>query len=176
MDALQRNRTGTDAAKVAASIIARYPDPTGRLINVLNDVQETFRYLPSDILDEVSAQLDVDRAQLDRMARFFDYLSLDPVGDCVIEVCDGTACHTSNAPLLIKELEQLLGIECGQTTEDGRITLRSVACVGACGLAPIIVVDGTTYGRIRIQNIPSIADTAVERAESNREASERQGD
>lgn len=163
-----------EAASVVASLIERYPDPTGRLINVLNDIQELFKYLPSAILDELSSQLDINRAQLDRMARFFDYLSLDPVGYCVVEVCDGTACHTSNAELLVKELEKLFGIECGQTTEDGSITLRKVACVGACGLAPIVVVDGEAYGRIRVQSIPVISHKAAECADAHRKAAKQQ--
>ena len=148
------------AASVVSSFIAAYPDPTGRLINVLNDIQQKYRYLPAPLLDEVSCQMDVDRDQLDRMARFFDYLSLDQVGRCVIDVCDGTACHTQGAARLIREFEKLLGISVGQTTPDGSITLRKVACVGACSMAPVIVIDEGAYGRVRIQQIPSLVTVA----------------
>lgn len=148
----------------------RYPDSTGQLLNVLNDVQESCRFLPPEAIKLIAERMGVPESQIVQMGEFFNYLSLDPVGRCVVEVCDGTACHTLGAPRLIAEFEKKLGIKVGQTTEDGLITLRTAGCVGACGMAPVVVVDGDAYGRVRVMQIADIAAAAVERAQADEDA------
>lgn len=143
----------------------RYPDATGQLLNVLNDVQENCRYLPPEAIEFIAERMGVSESQIVKMGEFFNYLSLEPVGRCVVEVCDGTACHTLGAPRLVAEFEKRLGIKVGQTTEDGLITLRTAGCVGACGMAPVVVVDGDAYGRVRMMQIADIAAVTVERAQ-----------
>lgn len=147
--------------------LERHPDKTGRLLNVLNDVQERYRYLPPEAIEEVARSLDVPAAQIERMGDFFSYLSLDPVGRCVVEVCDGTACHTQGSMRLVVEFQKKLGIDTGQTTDDGGITLRTVGCVGACGIAPVVVVEGEAYGRVRIAQVADIAAIASAKAREN---------
>lgn len=160
-------REEAGSQEIVASIIAQYPDPTGRLINVLNDLQERYRYLPESMLDEVATQLSVDRDQLNRMADFFDRLSLVRVGRCVVEVCDGTACHSQGSMRLVREMERLLGVKAGATTPDGLITLKTVACVGACSLAPVVILDQQAYGRVRIQSVSALVAEAMAHAENN---------
>ncbi len=160
---------GPDAPDTAAcvrdavdAIIERYPDKTGRLLNVLNDVQERYRYVPEAAIERISERMGVSKGQIVGMGEFFNYLSLDPVGRCVIDVCDGTACHTQGAPRLVAEFEKALGVKAGQTTEDGLFTLRTVGCVGACGIAPVVVVEGDAYGRVRVMQVPAIVSAAEE--------------
>ena len=163
------------ARRLVDDVVARYPDRTGRLLNVLNDVQETYRHLPGEALDRIAEVMDVPVEQLVRMGDFFNHLSLDPVGLCIIDVCDGTACHTLGATRLVAEFEKKLGIKVGETTEDGLITLRTVGCVGACGIAPVVVAEGDAYGRVRVTQVGDIAAVAYEKAETAAQQSSAEG-
>ena len=149
------------------SAFERHPDRTGQLLNVLNDIQETYRYLPPEAIEAISGRMGVPADQIMRMGEFFNSLSLDPVGKIIIEVCDGTACHTQGSARLVAEFQKKLGIEAGQTTEDGLITLRTVGCVGACGLAPVVVMEGDAYGRVRVMQVGDLAASAYAQAESD---------
>lgn len=100
------------------------------------------------------------------MGEFFGYLSLDPVGRVVVDVCDGTACHIQGAPRLVDELAEAFGIGVGETTPDGRITLRKVDCVGACGMAPVVLVEGETFGHVRVSRVEEIVQRADELADA----------
>ena len=155
-----------EARRLVDDVVARYPDRTGRLLNVLNDVQESYRHLPGEALDRIAEVMDVPVEQLVRMGDFFNHLSLDPVGVCIIDVCDGTACHTLGATRLVAEFEKKLGIKVGETTDDGLITLRTVGCVGACGIAPVVVADGDAYGRVRVMQVGDIAAMAYDKAQN----------
>ncbi len=152
-------------AHAVDAIIERYPSKTGQLLNVLNDVQEENRYLPEEAVERIAERMGVPVEQIVRMGDFFNSLSNDPVGRCIVEVCDGTACHTQGSARLVAEFEKKLGIKAGQTTEDGLITLRTVGCVGACGIAPVVVVEGEAYGRVRVMQVGDIAAEAFKRAE-----------
>lgn len=153
-----------EACRLVDDVVARYPDQTGKLLNVLNDVQESYRHLPGEALDRIAEAMDVPVDQLVRMGDFFNHLSLDPVGVCIIDVCDGTACHTLGAARLVDEFEKKLGIKVGETTEDGLVTLRTVGCVGACGIAPVVVADGDAYGRVRVMQVSDVASAVVKKA------------
>ena len=163
----------TSPARLVDDALERHADKTGRLLNVLNDVQDAYRYLPSEAIDRIAERMGVPAEQIVRMGAFFNNLSLDPVGRCIIDVCDGTACHTQGAPSLVAEFEKKLGISAGETTADGAITLRTVGCVGACGIAPVVVVEGDAYGRVRVTQVGDVAALAHKRAE--RAADEAQG-
>ena len=158
-----------DADRIIAKvdeIWARYPDRTGRLLNVLNDVQEAFRYLPAPALSRIGELEGCPASRLKRMGEFFGYLSLDPVGRVIVDVCDGTACHIQGAPRLVDELAEAFGIGVGETTPDGRITLRKVDCVGACGMAPVVLVEGETFGHVRVSRVGEITQRADELADA----------
>ena len=161
-------------------IIANHPQRTGQLLSVLNDVQEKFRYLPQPALNVIQEELGVSQKLLEFFGTFFDDLSLDPVGRYIIQVCNGTACHTLGSMRLLAKFEDLLGIHDGETTPDGRITLKTVNCVGACGIAPVVIGDGEVYGRVGItrvadivsavKNIDDVARGAAKQAENTASA------
>lgn len=129
-------------------------DPTGRVLMTLDALQARFGYVPKEALVSLSGKLGVPVDQLDHVCDFFVGFSTEPLGEHVIEVCDGTACHMQRAPEIIQLLEKTLGIEVGHTTPDGRYTLRTVRCVGSCGSAPIASVDGKMLAKV------SLADAA----------------
>ena len=146
-------------------IILRHPHKTGQAINILNDVQAEFRYLPLTALERVSEKTGTPFEILKEMGIFYKSLSLDPVGQYLLEVCDGTACHTCGAQSLIQAFEKKLGISVGQTTADGLVTLRAVHCIGACGIAPVVVSDETVYGHVKLSQIQKIAEELIDGGE-----------
>ncbi|MBP7461045.1 MAG: NADH-quinone oxidoreductase subunit NuoE [Candidatus Delongbacteria bacterium] len=121
---------------------------SNHLIMVLQKVQEIYGYLPEAVLNLVSVKLRVPRAKIYGIATFYSQFRLTPLGKYVVQVCNGTACHVKGAPALIEELEGLLGIKNGETTSDGLFTLQTVNCIGACGLAPALVINEEIHGRV----------------------------
>jgi len=113
-----------------------------QLIEVLQDVQETFGYISEEAMTAVSKELGVPVIEVYRVANYYKAFSLAPRGRHVITVCMGTACHVRGAPRMLDEVRGQLGIEPGQTTSDGMFTLERVNCLGACALGPIVVMDG----------------------------------
>ena len=136
--------------KAVETALDRYQDPTGQVLNILNEIQDRFNYLPETAIHELSERTGIPYSRLYSIGSFFDDFSLDPVGKYLVKVCDGTTCHIRGATELVQALEEKLGIQVGQTTSDGLFTLRTVHCVGACGLAPIIIVNGKISGRVRL--------------------------
>jgi NADH-quinone oxidoreductase subunit E len=159
----------SDTAIVDA-ILERYPDKTGRLINALNDIQEHYRYLQPRALEVLASRCGVPLEELQAMAGFFKNLSIDPVGHCILEVCDGTACHTRGAVRLAQAIADQLGIEPGGTTDDGLVTIRLVHCVGACSMAPVVVTEDEFYGRVAVGDISNIVARARQIGYANKEA------
>jgi NADH-quinone oxidoreductase subunit E len=116
------------------------------LIAVFQDVQSRFHYLSAEHIREVAARLEVPLPRAYAVATFYNAFSLKPKGQLVIQVCLGTACHVRGAPRILEELERLLGISRGETTADGRFSLETVNCLGACALGPIVVAGGDYLG------------------------------
>lgn len=144
----------TVAAKVSLNgkvdaIFEKYPRHEASLIMVLQDLQDVLNWLPPEILDRVATELSLSRAKVEGVATFYRAFSLEPRGDKVIKVCMGTACHVRGAQLLVDELERRLGIQaaCG-CTDDGKFSLETVNCVGACAMAPAIVVGENYYANV----------------------------
>jgi NADH-quinone oxidoreductase subunit E len=125
-------------------ILARYPAEEPALIQVLQDVHRAYNYLPCDVLERVAEALDVPLAKVFSVSTFYKAFSLEPQGDTIVKVCTGTACHIRGAGQLVEELQRQLGIGPGETTEDLRFTVKTVNCVGACAMAPVMIV-GETY-------------------------------
>jgi len=130
-----------------------------QLIMVLQDIQDHFGYLPEDALNLVSERLRVPRARIYGIATFYSQFRLKPLGKYVIQICNGTACHVKGAPALIDELEGFLGIKNGETTSDGNFTLLTVNCIGACGLAPVIMINEEIYGKVTADKIHEIVSS-----------------
>jgi NADH-quinone oxidoreductase subunit E len=119
-----------------------------QLVEVLQDVQEAFGYIPQEMMNTVSRELGVPVIEVYRVANFYKTFSLAPRGCHVLTVCMGTACHVRGAPRMIDEVRGQLGIEPGQTTSDGMFTLERVNCLGACALGPVVVLDGQYHGKM----------------------------
>ena len=133
-----------------AEIVERYQGNREFLISILQDVQAVYHYLPREALVEVSQRMVIPLSQLFGIATFFKAFSLKPRGEHLVHVCLGTACHVKGGLRLLEKLERDLKIKSGDTTPDNRFTLESVNCLGACSLAPIVVVDGKFQGRIKM--------------------------
>jgi len=134
-----------DLAKTEA-ILAAYPPEEPSLIQVLQDVHRAYNFLPCDVLVRVAEALDVPLAKVFSVSTFYKAFSLDPQGDTIIKVCTGTACHIRGAGQLVEELERKLGIGPNETTEDLKFTVKTVNCVGACAMAPVMIVGDKYWG------------------------------
>ena len=146
------------------AIISRHDAPDGRLLGILGEIQDTEGYIPRETLTMLSEKLDVRRSHLYSLVTFYSYFSLTPVGEHIITVCMGTACHVKGAPEILKALEEMLKItsdtsEDGKfsiTTEDKKFTLEIARCFGACSMAPVLRVDGNLYGYATKEDLPAI--------------------
>jgi NADH-quinone oxidoreductase subunit E len=134
-------------------VLARYPSDPRHLISVLQDIQLAYRYLPREAIERVSAALGVPVAKVYAVATFYKAFSLTPRGEKILRVCTGTACHIRGAPLLLTEIEKRLQIKPGGTTEDMQFSLEAVNCVGACALAPVVVVNDTAHGNLSVTKV-----------------------
>ena len=130
-------------------ILERYPRAEPSLIQVLQDVQRAYNYLPCDALVKVAEALDVPLAKVFSVSTFYKAFALDPQGRTIVKVCTGTACHIRGAGMLVEELERQLGIGPDQTTEDFSFTVKTVNCVGACAMAPVLIVGEKYWGNAK---------------------------
>lgn len=146
-----------DLKKVDA-IVAQKGTKPQYAIPVLQAVQEEFRYVPREAIQRIAEITDMTETQLFGVATFYTQFRLKPVGEKLIKVCHGTACHVGGAEGLTEALEARLGIRNGENTPDLKYTLDSVACVGCCSLAPVVMVDDTTYGRLDRKKAAKIID------------------
>jgi NADH-quinone oxidoreductase subunit E len=140
-------------------VLESYPKEKRYSLAILQDVQRKFGYIPRESLDAVSTYLDIRISALYSMATFYRALSLKPRGKHFIKVCDGTACHIRGAPALLDALQRALGIKPGETTSDGLFTLETVNCVGACAIAPVMVVDEQYHPKVKPDEIETILAT-----------------
>lgn len=135
------------------SILERYPLAEPSLIQVLQDVHRAYNYLPCDVLVRVADALHVPLAKVFSVATFYKAFSLTPQGDTVIRVCLGTACHIRGAGQLVEELTRQLDIGPDETTEDLKFTIKTVNCVGACAMAPVMIVGEKYHGSAKAAQV-----------------------
>lgn len=143
------SETCIDPKKVR-KILDNYPegDKTG-LIHALQDVQAKFGYVPCEAVELLCTHLNVPISKAFSASTFYKAFSLEPKGDVVIRVCTGTACHIRGAQTLVDEISATLGIEPGSTTKDLKFTLETVNCVGACAMAPVVLLNGEYHGNVQ---------------------------
>ncbi len=151
-----------DTAKLD-SIIQFYGAKKSNLIAILQKVQEEFRYLPENALIYIGTKIEgLSPATVYGVATFYAQFSLDPKGKYEIKVCDGTACHVRGSMPVLNAIKAHLGLKDGQmTTEDGLFSLETVSCLGACGLAPVCVINGKVYPQMTSDAIKVILDTLL---------------
>ena len=137
-------------------IIAKHGRGTDACIPLLQELQTEWRYLPWPALQYLSENTEITPTQISGVATFYTQFRLTPVGEHIIKVCHGTACHVGGAEGLSEALEEHLGCQSGGTTEDQRFTLESVACLGCCSLAPCIMIGDTTFGRLDRKKVVAV--------------------
>ena len=141
------------------AIIESYPADRRFALAAMQDMQHAFNYIPEEGLGALAKYLGCPEAQLYSMATFYKALSLTPKGEHIIKICNGTACHLRGAMNLATELKRDLGIEPGETTENGEFSVELVNCLGSCALAPVMVVDGNYHNKLRVEQIPGIIES-----------------
>jgi NADH:ubiquinone oxidoreductase 24 kD subunit len=131
----------------------------GCLINVLHEAQDLFGYLSEEVQLFVSRKLGLTAAKVFGVATFYSFFSMEPHGKHIISVCMGTACFVKGADKVLEEFKKQLNIKEGNnTSEDGLFTIDTLRCVGACGLAPVVTVDGKVYGRVKVEDVEGIIE------------------
>ncbi|MCL5779917.1 MAG: NADH-quinone oxidoreductase subunit NuoE [Firmicutes bacterium] len=131
-----------------AELFLHYKDMPGALIPVLQQAQEMFGYLSPELLRQISAGFKIPLSRTYGVATFYSQFHLKPRGRNIIKVCQGTACHVRGGSKVLEAIKSYMGVETGETSEDLRFTLETVACLGACGLAPVITVNEETEGQL----------------------------
>lgn len=128
----------------------------GELINVLHKVQGIFGYLPAEVQEVVAQQLGVSVAKVYGVVTFYSFFTMKPKGKYPISICTGTACYVRGAENVLEEFKKQLNIKVGEATSDGRFSLSCLRCVGACGLAPVVMIGEKTYGRVAPEGVKDI--------------------
>lgn len=155
--------------KMHSQIFENYqPKDKSSLIPLLQDVQTIYGYLPEEALQEVANFVGMPLSRVYGVATFYNQFRLTPLGENIIRVCRGTACHVKNSANILYALETQLKVKAGETTRDRKFTLEVVNCIGACSIAPVITINEDYHGRLNVKDIPSIVKkyTAV-KAKSN---------
>ena len=138
------------------AFIASLPTTKGELIRVLHTAQGIFGYLPKEVQIYVAKRLNVPVSKVYGVVSFYSFFTMKPKGEYDISVCMGTACYVRGAEAVLEELKKRLNVEVGGTTPDGKFSLRSLRCVGACGLAPVVMIGEKVYGRVTPDMVPEI--------------------
>ncbi len=144
--------------KKIQKVIALSPAAGESLIMILQDIQREFHYLPKESLAEVAGYLDIPLSKVYGAATFYKSLSLTPRGENIIRVCKGTACHIKGADLILEQLHSGLKIRPGETTPDMKYTVEVVNCVGACAMAPVMIVNDKYFGNVKCSRAMRIAE------------------
>ena len=137
-------------------IIDRYGANRQFSLAILHDIQKEYRYLPREALVQTARRLDISRGEIYRLATFFTAFSLQPKGQYETKVCLGTACHVQGGQRILEQLERDLDLESGQTTPDCKFSIESVRCVGACALAPVIMLNEDIYGQMSVTKVSKL--------------------
>ena len=129
-------------------LIAKYKTKKGNIIPLLQGCQGLFGFIPRKAFEKIAAETGLNLSDMYGVATFYAQFRLNPVGKIIVKVCHGTACHVQNADSITDAIKEALKVNDGETTEDGLFTLESVACLGCCSLAPVMMVGSETYGKL----------------------------
>lgn len=139
-------------------ILLQYKQDKDNLIQILNEVQEFYGYIPKKAQIEISNYLGIPMAEIYGVITFYSRFTLKPKGKYHIAVCLGTACYVKGSSKIMDRLKERLNIEQGETTKDGKFSIEATRCVGACGLAPVFTVNGEVYGKATVQKLDQVLD------------------
>ena len=148
-----------------------YRPEKDNLIQMLNEIQEHYGYVPMYVQKELSEFLKIPMAEIYGVVTFYSRFSLEPQGKYKISVCLGTACFVKGSQQIMDRLNEKLKIELGQTTEDGLFTIEQTRCVGACGLAPVFTVNGEVYGKATVQKLDQVLDEIMKQGGQSKNVS-----
>ena len=145
-----------EAVNQIKEICARYKDEPSPLMLVLADVQNEYGYIPLEVQEIISEELNIPVSDIYGVVTFYSFFSLNPKGRYVIGVCIGTACYVKGGQNVLDKFSELLNIKVGQTSSDGLFTLDGLRCIGACGIAPAISINGKVYPKVKLSDVPVI--------------------
>ena len=146
-------------------VLETYAEVPGSLIAILQETQDIYGYLPLDVMELISARTGTAIASVIGVATFYAQFRLQPVGKYLIMLCQGTACHVNGSELISAAITDELGIEDGQTTEDGLFSLKHVACLGCCSLSPVMMINGKVYSSLTPDKAKKVLRTLRAEAE-----------
>lgn len=148
---------------VVDRIIERRGTTADKVIPILQDIQASYGYLPLPALQYLAEKTDITPSQIYGVVTFYAQFRMTPMGKHIIRVCHGTACHVQGAVRVSQAVSDFLGVKDGETTEDGLFTLETVACLGCCSLAPVMMIDSTAYGQLTQAKVKKILTQYIER-------------
>ena len=143
-------------ASTTRQIVKKHGNNKSAMIAVLQDIQEVFNYLPKEALKTAAKAMNVPMSRVYEAATFYTAFSLKPRGKHIVKICKGTACHVRGASILQDRFETTLGIKPGETTTDGKFSLETVNCVGACALGPVVVINTDYHGQLTVNKVDKI--------------------
>lgn len=155
-DFISRNRHLFDKLD---SFIDSLPTKDGSLIQVLHHAQEIFGFLPKEVQLYIAQSLNIPPSKVYGVVGFYSYFTTEPKGKYKISVCLGTVCFVKGSDKILEQFEKELGIKVGETTDDLLFSLEDLRCVGACGLAPVVVINGKVYGQVKPSDVSNILDS-----------------
>lgn len=144
--------------KQILEIIARYKEQRTPLMMILSDIQKEYGYIPLEVQEIVSEQLDIPVAEIYGVVTFYSFFSLKPKGKNVIGICMGTACYVKGSQDVMNKFSELLGIGSGQTTDDGLFTIDTLRCIGACSLAPAVSINGKVHSKVKVNEVAKLIE------------------
>ena len=145
--------------KTIQDICQSFGNHEGDLINILHKTQEAFGYLPAEVQQVIARELNISAAKVYGVVTFYAFFTMKPKGKHKISVCMGTACYVRGAEKIVDELKKELNIKVGEITPDGQFSLDCLRCVGACGLAPVMLIGEKVYGRIEAKDVKGILES-----------------
>lgn len=148
-------------------ICARYKNEPSPLMLVLSDTQKEYGYIPLEVQEVIAKELDIPASDIYGVVTFYSFFSLTPKGKFVVGVCLGTACYVKGGQNLLDKFSELLKIKAGQTTEDGLFTLDALRCIGACGIAPALTINGKVYPKVSTNDVGKIIQEYKNLAKEN---------
>lgn len=148
--------------KRSIKIVEEYSKNKRYALPILQDIQREYGFIPRESMIIISKYLEVPISEIYSLATFYKSLSLKPKGKYTIKLCDGTACHIRGTETIKEELEKILDIPSGETTKDGLFSIETVNCIGACALAPVMLINGKYYGSLNKEKVKDIIDKLKE--------------
>ena len=152
----ENKKTDSVDLSLIVGIVVKYKDTKGSLITILQGVQEIYNYVPMEAIEYIAEQTGIKPAKIYGVLTFYTQFRMNPVGKNLIMLCQGTACHVNGSEGIEEAIHEELGINDGETSEDGLFTLINVACLGCCSLSPVMMINGETYGKLTPQSTKKI--------------------